>query len=372
MVVKNNLSFLRAKRDVGASELAQAVGVSRQTIYSIESGSFTPNTAVALRLAQFLNCRVEEIFSLEPEQKPDGESAPAQLIDERKRVYPGQTVQLGRIGSELIAVPGSETAERYPSGVNGIVVQGNRRNASGLTVQILDESLLESSLIVAGCDPAVTLLANPLEKAGVHLAPWLANSSSALALLKENKIHIAGCHMSSAKTGELNLQFIHKITADLELAVISFVLWQEGLLVARGNPKKIQTIGDLARTDVCLVNREQGSGTRCLLDALLAEAAITPRMVCGYNNTMKSHMAVAGEVLSGKADCGLAISSAARLTGLTFIPLTTERYDFVVRKEWLGEKPIQRFFEELSRSAIQHRLEAVCGYDATHCGETAV
>ncbi len=67
----NRLRQLRAERDLTQAALAEAVGVSRKTVNTVENGVFTPSTTLALRLAAALECRVEDIFSLTPlEQNP--------------------------------------------------------------------------------------------------------------------------------------------------------------------------------------------------------------------------------------------------------------------------------------------------------------
>ena len=63
--MKNSLRVERAKFDITQQDLADALGVSRQTIYSIESGKFNPSTTLALRIARYFHTTVEEIFFLE-------------------------------------------------------------------------------------------------------------------------------------------------------------------------------------------------------------------------------------------------------------------------------------------------------------------
>lgn len=64
--MQNLLKVERAKKEITQEILAQAVGVSRQTIISIESGKYIPSTILALKLARYFNISVEAIFILEP------------------------------------------------------------------------------------------------------------------------------------------------------------------------------------------------------------------------------------------------------------------------------------------------------------------
>ncbi|MBE6308480.1 MAG: helix-turn-helix transcriptional regulator [Bacteroidaceae bacterium] len=65
--MKNRIKVARAGQNITQQQLADAVGVSRQTINSIESGKFVPSTVLALKMARIFNCKVEEIFLLEEE-----------------------------------------------------------------------------------------------------------------------------------------------------------------------------------------------------------------------------------------------------------------------------------------------------------------
>lgn len=62
----NTLKVERAKRDWTQGELADRLGVSRQTIHAIESGKYVPSTVLALKLAQLIGVPVEALFQLEP------------------------------------------------------------------------------------------------------------------------------------------------------------------------------------------------------------------------------------------------------------------------------------------------------------------
>ena len=63
--MKNTLKVSRAVKNVTQGELAEAIGVSRQTINSIESGKYVPSTVLALKIARYFDASVHEIFELE-------------------------------------------------------------------------------------------------------------------------------------------------------------------------------------------------------------------------------------------------------------------------------------------------------------------
>src|SRR5512137_1161897 len=122
-------------------------------------------------------------------------------------------------------------------------------------------------LLIGGCDPGISVLLRHLQREGVEAVVAYRNSSQSLELLKQSMIHIAGSHLRDEATGESNLPAVRKHFPKGSVAVISYAIWEEGIVVARGNPKKIKGISDMARKDITIVNREAGSGARLQLDA---------------------------------------------------------------------------------------------------------
>ena len=112
--------------------------------------------------------------------------------------------------------------------------------------------------------------------------------------------------------------------------------------------------GALQDPDCLMINRNAGSGTRILIDQLLAG-----RHPQGFWTQAKSHNAVACAVAQGRADWGVAIEPAARAYGLGFLPLQPEHYDFLVPTSRLSRRPVQRFMALLADPAVRHELAAM-------------
>ena len=153
------------------------------------------------------------------------------------------------------------------------------------------------------------------------------------------------------------------------VAVVSFAVWEEGILTARGNPKGIRGVEDLARKDVVIVNREKGAGSRALLDSRLKAAGISAKAVRGYDDLAPGHLPAAWRVKSGTADCCLATRAASRVFGLQFIPLISERYDLAIRKSHMELPRIQNLLDILGRAGFRRELEGLGGYDTTVTGQ---
>ncbi len=362
----NRVAEMRRKRGLAVSRLAEAAEVSRQTIYSIEAGLYAPNTTVAIKLARLLEASVEELFDAEASERRPRAAERAQLIAAARAVRAGEPVRLCQVGDRLIAVPPPAGASAYPD-ADGIVVEGNRAGRANVRVAEIRRRE-EADLVMAGCDPAMPLLADPLRRAGIRLTGWTANSSEALRLIRDGRAHVAGCHVKDPRTGEADAAFLRRFFADKDAARIGFVTWEEGLVVARGNPKGIRAVEDLGRADVRMANREPGSGTRRLIEALVKKAGLAGAPIRGFASIFPDHVAAAREVQEGRADCCVSVSSAARLLGLDFVPLETERYDFVIPKALMKTRAIETFVEEIARASLRRAFEEACGYEAASSG----
>lgn len=265
--IETNLGKLRRKRGFSAIHLAATVGVSRQTIYAMEAGTYVPNTAVALRLARALDTTVEEVFSL-PRcvPPPNLRSERAVLLPGSATVQEGQAVQLCRVEKRLIASAPSPVPWCFPA-TDAVVADKPGREGKTRVQIFQSEDDFTNRIRVAGCGPGISVLSRHVQSAGIELVLAHRNSSQALALLKEGCVHVAGTHLRDEASGESNLPAIGRLFPKNSVAVIAFAVWEEGILTARGNPKSVRGVEDFSRPDVSIVNREEGSGSRALLDS---------------------------------------------------------------------------------------------------------
>ncbi len=371
--VENRLAQVRKSRGVGASDLARRVNISRQTIYAIEAGTFVPNTEVALNLARQLEVTVDELFSLQDAEAPQGASdtLAAEILSAEDPVK-GQPVRICQVGARWVSVPVSASPYYMPE-ADGIVKGAGRvKGRADLLVFAKDEAS-QKRIVLAGCDPATGLLSRMVEKiSGVEVVSAGAASKLALQWLVEGKVHIAGSHLEDQKTGEFNIPFIRKQFPGEEFTVVTFARWEEGFVVAPGNPKGIRKAEDLARRGVRFANREPGSGSRALLDKLLEKAGVDAHKVAGYDRVAFGHLAAAYCVLTGDADACLATRSAAQTFRLDFVPLHSERYDLVMRRRTADLPGVKAFLDVLQRSTLRRKLEVLAGYDTTQTGSVVM
>jgi putative molybdopterin biosynthesis protein len=165
---------------------------------------------------------------------------------------------------------------------------------------------------------------------------------------------------------------ISKMFARNSVAVLSYAIWKEGLIVAQDNPKKIAGIINLSRKDIRITNREPGAGCRRLLDDLLRKNRIASDKVRGYDRITLGQLPAARLVQSGEVDCCIGTQAAAASMGLDFLSLAEKPYLLVLRRTHLTLPPVQALVETLGRAAYRREVEACVGYDMRIAGDRLV
>src|SRR5207244_3232685 len=126
-----------------------------------------------------------------------------------------------------------------------------------------------------------------------------------------------------------------------DVVLVNLGVWEEGLLVPPGNPRGLRRGADLAEPGVTLVNREEGAGSRVLLEEALEADGVSPADVEGFDRLAYSHTEVAEAVAAGRADAGVSSASVAAAYGLDFVPLREARYDLALFREYLEDEPVR-------------------------------
>lgn len=220
-------------------------------------------------------------------------------------------------------------------------------------VTLLDRALEPADLVVIGshCVGLEWLLAQ-LRSQGFRVKSLSVGSQGGLLAAKRGECDVAGVHLLDPQTGAYNRPYL-----DSSLALVPGYQRQQCLVFRPGDPHFAgRTVADaiaaaIADPECLMVNRNPGSGTRILLDRLLAEAGSSPqRRPAGYGVQVKSHHAVAAAVAQERADWGLAIDTVARAYGLATIPVQPEDYDFVIPAS-RRQRPAVIAFETLLSSA---------------------
>jgi molybdopterin molybdotransferase/putative molybdopterin biosynthesis protein len=358
---------LRLARSITQSALARRAGLSRQALGAIEAGLYMPSVTVALSLARELGETVETLFG--DDSGSGCRNIAAQwtgALSSNSNAAPAP-VTLARIAGKVVAVPQSP----YRLGLapaSGILAEAKRKRAE--VASFRSDTEIDSTLLLAGCDPSASLLADWLARQRLPVSACAVSCSSGKALdtLLQNQAHAAGAHLKDTRSGEYNLAQFKRTLGHRRAIVVNFTRWELGLAAAAGNPLGFKSAADLARLHVRIVNRESGSGARAALDETLASLGITANRVDGYKREVRGHLEVAASIADGLADTGITIRVAANAYGLAFIPLREERYDLAILERDLDSVPVKAMLDALNSRRFAREVSQLCAYDTDQMG----
>ena len=219
-------------------------------------------------------------------------------------------------------------------------------------------------VIIGSDDPLLTRLAQL-----AHTSTQSVGSHGGLLALAQHQANVAGIHLLDAETGEYNVPFVKHLLPEEDLILINLAVRENGLIVARGNPKNIRGVRDLARGDVRLVNRARGTGTRLLLFSKLRAARLDPHALHDWERVAATHDAVAGAIAAGTADVGPGLRATAVAWNLDFIPLGEERYDLVIPRAEYESPRLQSLLHALHSAEFRRTAQSFAGYDLARMGK---
>jgi molybdate-binding protein/DNA-binding XRE family transcriptional regulator len=317
----SRLEALRRGRDQSQRALAEAAGITRQAVSAIESGRMQPSVGIALRLARALDTTVEDLFSA------PGEPAAAPT----------------RIASASI---------------------GGRAVSRALDQDHLAVEPAESAvptIFVGGCDPSAGLLSREAtgRSRDLRVLWFTMTNPAAIEALARGELHAAVIHEAPVPRT--------RPTADVVRFEIATT--EAGWLVAHGNPLALRGASDLDRKKARLANRPAGAGARRLLDEQLRRAAVDPTRLAGYDRELNGQLDAGRAVAQGFADAAVGMASVARIFGLDFLPLRSERCVLLVPAPAVRTPEIRALLDALRSTPYRRDLDALQAYDTTRTGK---
>ena len=288
-------------------------------------------------------------------------------------------VRMGYVGDKLMASPlsrGSGVVSSFMK-ADGIleVPQGLEGYEAGEEVSVrlmCPVEKLKNTLVVIGShDPLLDELGDMLhvENNDVYMSSSHVGSMGGIMALRRNEAHMAGCHLLNTADGTYNVSFIKKYVPRGGVKLIRCVGRQQGLMVAKGNPLGIEKFADIAKEGLRYVNRQKGSGTRILTDYLCKQENVDVESVYGYDREELTHTSVAAQIVSGSADAGMGIYSAAKLYDLDFIPVCIEEYDLIIPDHAWETPQVQQMLQTLKSDAFKEKILSLGGYTVEDPGE---
>jgi putative molybdopterin biosynthesis protein len=285
-------------------------------------------------------------------------------------------VAVGKVGDKVLVAPLSRGAGVITSLVQAdglaLIPRGVQGLEAGENIQVRmyrSKSEIERTIFCIGShDLTLDLMSQFLAEHDRRIASANVGSQGGLIALRRGEAHLAGSHLLNPKTGEYNVSYIRQYMPNLPVKVVALVGRDQGLMVKRGNPKRVKGLEDISRSEVRFVNRQRGAGTRVLLDYHLNLMTIEPEHIVGYSQEEYTHLGVAAAIASGRADCGLGIAAAALALDLDFIPLFQERYDLVIPKQFAQSDLLAPLFGLLADGRFQKAVSQLTGYDVSVMG----
>jgi putative molybdopterin biosynthesis protein len=287
-------------------------------------------------------------------------------------------VTLGRVGEKLVAVPlargaGVITTMVHADGLMRIpsLVEGLNAGDQAEVELLRPMADIENTILCTGShDLAIGVLEDQLKlhHPELKIAATNVGSLGGLLALQRGETHMGGTHLLDAETGVYNIPDIRRTIPKVPVVLVHLAEREQGILVARGNPKAIGSVRDLVRQDIRFVNRQPGSGTRLLLDYELKKLRIDATAIAGYEREEFTHMAVGVAIASGLADAGLAVRAAANALGLDFIPVASERYDLLMLREFFESARGQLLLKVIAADGFKLAVGALGGYDMAKAG----
>lgn len=231
---------------------------------------------------------------------------------------------------------------------------------------------MKGALLASGSnDPVLDFLLTGMRHTHPEFYFFCANTGSTdgLKALGGGYTDIAWTHLFDQESGRYNVPFLTKYLPDMKAVLVHLFRREIGIVAAPGNPLGIAGIGDIAGRKVRFVNRQDGSGTRILLDHHIGRLGITSTDIEGYDREVYTHVEVGLSILSGEADAGIATVAVSRLMGLHFIPVTRENFDMVLGQATYFSKGIQALMEGLRSPGFRERFERLGGYGFEDSGK---
>lgn len=281
-------------------------------------------------------------------------------------------VRIGYMNGAFMAIPVDRGAGTTMSLVRADGIITIPKNCEGFELGEVTEATLmkplnqiKRTLVSIGShDMLMDLISDQMPLSSSH-----KGSMGGIMAMRRHECHLAPIHLLDEDSGDYNVSYVKKYFNGQKMAIIKGVRRLQGLMVQKGNPKGIVSIKDMTLEGMTYANRQNGAGTRVLLDYLLKREGVEPCQISGYEKSLNTHMAVAIAVKSGTVDAGMGIYAAAQALDIDFVEVGFEDYDFLVREEDLALPKIKQFIHILMSKEFADQLHQIGGYELVETGK---
>jgi putative molybdopterin biosynthesis protein len=268
------------------------------------------------------------------------------------------------LGSNLKGGP-SATAKSKNSNIGGTFQTKMSENThhSG-TFNVVHSA--RSNILSGSHDP---LLEWAVRESRCGLALMSYGSLDGIDRLVSGEACAAAIHLPPARGSERNIAIVRERLPQHDTVLIHWSDREQGLVLPAGNPRKVRTLHDLARTKARVIARQTQSGSYLLLLELLGHAELTLDALKVIKQRAQTESDVAAAILESRADAGLAVRAVAQQFRLAFVPLATERLDLAISRRAFFEPPIQALLAFTRTPAFRDYANDLAGYDTRDLGK---
>lgn len=276
----------------------------------------------------------------------------------------GQSARLTEFGAKLM------WAERHAQARLAPQIEALRADLERAFAVAFDPNAHVVTLYASHDDALAALREHALGPTQVHLDIRFCGSVDAIRGLNEGRCVLAGFHtLQHPAPGSLAERVYKPLLQPGLHKIIGFGQRTQGLMVMPGNPLQLQSLQDVSVRKARFINRALGTGTRVVIDELMAQQGLAGTDFNGFALTEPSHTAVAHAIAANAADVGIGIEAAARSQGLDFVPLVQENYHLVCLKSALDDPAIVALRAVLQSDMWRQQLASIVGHTPAHCGE---
>jgi len=285
-----------------------------------------------------------------------------------------------KLGEPLVLLERGRGASLSPSGERMVGVERSAtqrlaRILPGLTAELDSappaelQGTRQELKVAASHDLALSALATELpDRYSLSLKLSFMGSLPALREFAEGRVDVAGFHVPIGGRPDWDRALIMRDLRARRDRLIRFVDRDQGFILPRGNPMQVKNFRDIARQRLRFINRQPGSGTRLLIDQMIAYEKVDRSKVTGYGTEEFTHRAVAATVASGGADAGFGLRAAAAEHRLAFIPQVRERYFLAVRAKTIDSVAVVRLLQALRSQTFARIAREFAGYRVDAAG----
>ncbi len=231
---------------------------------------------------------------------------------------------------------------------------------------------VEGAVLSAGSnDPNLDILLSFVKQdhPGFYIFSCNTGSTEGLRLLKDGYTDIAWCHLFDPETGEYNIPYLSTYLPDIKITVVHLFYRELGFVTAPDVSFEIKDFDDLTQDGVSFINRQEGSGTRLLIDYRIKEGRIDAGNIKGFKKDVFTHVEVGLSILAGQANVGIATVAIAKLFGLPFVPIVKESFDMVLSQDMFFDKGVQAFIDTLNTKEFRKKISPLGNYDFNESGK---